>query len=57
MSSCCVLELDHITSLKRAVQNSGWKMSIVLASAIKLGLANICTLFLFKSTSQSSRTY
>ena len=57
MSSSCVLELDYIISLKRAVQNSGRKMSIVLAGAIKLGLVSICTLFIFKSTSQSSRTY
>lgn len=47
MSSCCVLELDHITCSKFF-----WgQLSIVLANAIKLGLVNICNLYAITNNS------
>ena len=55
----CVLEQDHFTSLKRAVQNFGEEdvHSTTLCTGQCDSLVNICTLLIFNSTFQSLRAY
>ena len=59
MFLCCVLELDHFTILKGAVQNSAKEDAhcTTLCTVRCDSLVNICTLLIFNSTFQSLRTY